>query len=125
MALGIKLNVRSKINKNIMIKHFSKILLLVLILIPFITFAIEITNPLGTTDIQGIMKNILNAIFSIVGIIAVAMIVWGGIQLMISGGEEQKREAAKKTITYAIIGLIVVILSSAILEFIMRALRGR
>lgn len=108
-----------------MIKHFSKILLLVLILIPFITFAIEITNPLGTTDIQGIMKNILNAIFSIVGIIAVAMIVWGGIQLMISGGEEEKRQAAKKTITYAIIGLIIVILSSAILEFIMRALRGR
>lgn len=102
-------------------KHF-KILALVAINFLFLfsfANAVTIENPLGTTDIQEIITNALNALLGIAGTIAVAMIVYGGIKIMISGGEQTKYDEAKKTITYAIIGLIIVIMAGAFINFIL------
>jgi hypothetical protein len=45
------------------------------------------------------------------------MVVWGGFTWLTSGGSEEKVESAKKIISAAIIGLIVVLLSWAIVLF--------
>lgn len=83
--------------------------------------SVTIANPLGTSDFQALITKLLNVVFSIVGLVAIVMIVYGGFQIMISGGEEKKYEQAKKTITYAVVGLVVVILSYSILNFIVSA----
>lgn len=76
------------------------------------------TNLIGPT---GIFTQISNTILYIVGIISVIMLVWGGLRYIISGGDSKKVNDAKNTVLYAIIGLIIAILSYAIINFVLNA----
>ena len=71
------------------------------------------------------VKNVLEVVYLWIGIIAVIFIVVGGIRYMTSAGEASKAESAKKTITYSVIGLVVVLAAFAITEFFIGALEGR
>lgn len=62
--------------------------------------------------------NIMMLVFALAGAIAVAFIVWGGIRYIISQGEAGDVKQAKDTIFYAIIGLVLVIISFSIMRFI-------
>ncbi len=70
----------------------------------------------------GAFKQITNTALYIVGIIAVIMLIIGGIRYVISGGDSKKVTDAKNTILYAIIGLIIAFLSYAIVNFVISAL---
>jgi predicted benzoate:H+ symporter BenE len=48
----------------------------------------------------------------------VIVVVIAGIRLVISQGEEQEKDKAKKTIFYAIIGLIIILFAQAIVGFV-------
>jgi succinate dehydrogenase/fumarate reductase cytochrome b subunit len=72
----------------------------------------------GSSDIRGAILEVLKAVLSFMALIAVVFIVIGGIRLVVSQGEEQEKDKAKKTIIYVIIGLIVILLARAIVEFI-------
>lgn len=65
---------------------------------------------------------ILNILLSFVGILAVLFIIIGGIRYIIAHGNEEQAESAKQTIYHAIIGLVIVILSFAIIRAIACAL---
>lgn len=71
----------------------------------------------SNSDLPTVIQNILNAIIGVAGLISVVYIVVGGIQYMTSSGDSNKTEKAKKTILYALIGLIVCALSFAIVNF--------
>lgn len=71
---------------------------------------------------QGVFRQITSTILYIVGIIAVIMLIWGGIRYVISGGDSKKVTDAKNTVLYAIIGLIISFLSYAIINFVIDAL---
>ena len=62
---------------------------------------------------SGAFKQVTNTVLYIVGIIAVIMLIIGGIKYVISGGDSKKVTDAKNTILYAIIGLIIAFLSYA------------
>ena len=70
----------------------------------------------------GVFRQITNTILYIVGIIAVIMLIWGGIRYVISGGDSKKVTDAKNTILYAIIGLVISFLAFAIVNFVINAL---
>ena len=74
------------------------------------------------TDIYEAIKNILGAVFIVVGIIAVIFIIIGGINYTTSQGDPVKVKKAKDTILYGIIGLIVSLLAFAIVQFVLDAL---
>ncbi len=59
-----------------------------------------------------------SVIIGMAGGLAFLFIVIGGIQLLTAYGDEEKITSAKKTITYAIVGLLVAILSYAIVSII-------
>lgn len=61
---------------------------------------------------------ITSVIIGMAGGLAFLFIVIGGIQLLTAYGDEEKITGAKKTITYAIVGLLVAILSYAIVSII-------
>lgn len=65
-----------------------------------------------------LVKNIVDVAIALAGTVAVFLIVWGGIQYIRSGGDPKQAEGAKHTITYAIIGLIVVLLAYFILSVV-------
>ncbi|MCQ2571068.1 MAG: hypothetical protein MJ154_02365 [Candidatus Saccharibacteria bacterium] len=71
------------------------------------------------SDAQDTVKNILNTVFAWVGIVAVIVIIIGGIFYIISQGEPAKLVRAKSAILYAVIGLIVTLLSFAIVNFVL------
>ena len=66
----------------------------------------------------GTFTTITNVLLFIVGAIAVIMIVIGGMRYVLSGGDASKVTAAKNTILYAIIGIVVAILSYAVVRFV-------
>ena len=61
----------------------------------------------------------LNIFSAVVGIIAVIMIIIGGIRYITSGGNSEKTTSAKDTILFAIVGLIVVALAQVIVKFVL------
>ena len=66
----------------------------------------------------GIFTRIVSVMLFTVGILSVIMLIFGGLRYIISNGDSKKVEAAKNTILYAIIGLIVAIMSYAIVNFV-------
>ncbi len=52
------------------------------------------------------------------GIVAVVLIIISGIRFITSGGDAKRLDQARKTMTYAIAGLLVVFLSFFIVNFI-------
>ena len=66
----------------------------------------------------GIFSEITNVLLFVIGAVAVIMIVVGGLRYVISGGDAKQVEAAKNTILYAIIGIVIAILAYAIINFI-------
>jgi hypothetical protein len=71
----------------------------------------------ATTQINNIVHTIVNLLSAIVGIVAVIMIIVGGFRYITSGGNDASVTAAKNTILYAIIGLVVVALAQIIVRF--------
>lgn len=66
------------------------------------------------------MHTIINVIIFVVGIIAVIMIIVGGLRYVVSNGESAQLKAAKDTVMYSVIGLVVAILSFAIVNFVLQ-----
>lgn len=73
-------------------------------------------------DLEGTVTNIINVILYVVGILAVVMIVIGGVQYTTSGGDQAAVTKAKNTILYGIVGLVVAILAYAIVNFVLKQL---
>jgi hypothetical protein len=62
------------------------------------------------------LNNVVGALMIFSGVAAVIFIVFAGIKFITSGGDPIKVEGAKKTMTFAIIGLVIVLLSFVILK---------
>ena len=70
-------------------------------------------------ELKVVFSEITNTALFAIGIISVAMLIWGGLRYITSGGDSKKVTDAKNTILYAIIGLLVAILSYAIVRFVL------
>jgi cytochrome bd-type quinol oxidase subunit 2 len=73
----------------------------------------------GTTKVNSLITEIINVFSVVVGIVAVIMIIVGGFRYVTSGGSSEKVTAAKNTLLYAIIGLVIVALSQIIVKFVL------
>lgn len=73
-------------------------------------------------DIKTIVGNIIGTMLFIVGVLSVIMIIYGGIMYVISAGDSGKIGKAKNTIIYAVVGLVVSILSYSIVNFVISQL---
>lgn len=76
------------------------------------------TFGLGTADLENTVIRIVQWVLGFLGLVAVIMILIGGFQWMTAGGNEEKVASAKKIISAAVIGLIVVLLAWAIVTFV-------
>lgn len=119
------------------IKQISILILLVLILmIPFFVFAAEEpptmkdvlkdigvaggyrTTGVDETTVSAIAGTVVNIFLSILGIIFVVLMLYGGYLWMTARGKEEQMEKAKELIRDAIIGLIIIVAAYAIASFI-------
>ena len=72
----------------------------------------------GEDQVNGIIKTIVEVLLMAVGAISIIMIVIGGILFALSSGDTQKAAKARSTILYAVVGLIVSVFASAIVNFV-------
>ncbi len=75
-------------------------------------------NGESDTDLPAIIKKITNVLLFLVGAISVIMLIFGGFKYVTSGGAPDKVGAAKNTILYAIIGVIISMTAYAIVNFV-------
>lgn len=73
----------------------------------------------GPTDLRVVVARIIQIFFSVLGIIAVAIIFYGGFLWMTSGGNEETVAKAKRTLTNSIIGLVIIFAAFSIVSFIL------
>lgn len=124
------------------IKIFGLIILLLVLVIPQVSTAafqfcnpntgggdfvrvpcpVGASGPAGSRTFGNIIVLILDVALFIVGSISVLFLIIGGFRYVTAHGNEEQAESAKKTITSAIIGLVVVVLSFAIVTIIVNVL---
>lgn len=81
---------------------------------------------LGHEDepITAFLQVLGGALLMLAGGIAVIVIAYGGLQYVLSHGNQEKIEKAKKTLLYGIIGALVVIFSYFIVELVLQIIIG-
>lgn len=83
-----------------------------------ITEGINAAGGRDQTSLEDRIKLIVNILLFVLGAIAVIMIVIGGIRYAVSAGDASQAKAAKDTILYSVVGLIVALLAYAIVNFV-------
>jgi len=71
-----------------------------------------------TNELTTLITNITNVLLFIAGAVAVIMIIVGAIRYVTSNGDQADVKAAKDTIMYSVVGLIVASLAYAIVNFV-------
>ena len=70
-------------------------------------------------SLNRVVGTAINVLSVAVGIVAVIMIIIAGFKYITAGGESANISSAKSTITYAIIGLVIVALAQIIVRFVL------
>jgi hypothetical protein len=74
------------------------------------------------TGTGGVLDNIANIVAVIAGGAAVILIIIGGLRYVTSGGEAEKVASAKRTVMNALIGIAVIVLARALIDFVITRL---
>jgi hypothetical protein len=77
-----------------------------------------------TTDINDVFLTITNSLLFLIGAVSVVMLVYGGFRYTTSGGDSSAITAAKNTILYAVVGIVVAIAAYAIVNFVIIQFTG-
>lgn len=79
------------------------------------------TSPInGISDKNELFLTIVNFILGFVGIVSMTMIIVGGFFYITAAGEEAGAEKGKKIISYAVIGMLIIIASYTIVSTVLR-----
>lgn len=65
-----------------------------------------------------VFNNVIDWAVGLAGLVAVLFIIFSGIKFLTSGGDPKQVEGAKKTMTYAIAGLIIILLAFTLIKLI-------
>lgn len=77
-------------------------------------------NPIAGDD--GILTTVVEILSWITGVVAVIMVLLGGLKYITANGDSNAISSAKNTILYALVGLAVFAVSQAIVIFVIRKL---
>uniref|UniRef100_A0A7C4TLA5 Uncharacterized protein n=1 Tax=candidate division WWE3 bacterium TaxID=2053526 RepID=A0A7C4TLA5_UNCKA len=66
-------------------------------------------NPTG--NLMDFMYTLLGRFLLLVGAAAIAFVIYGGVQFVMSGGDPEKVTKARRTLTWAVLGTILIVLS--------------
>lgn len=106
-------------------------LLLVAVLLPVaapvnaIIVATDVNGNFNTSaTFMGTVENIANFLIAFITILGIIFIVWGAIQYVTSGGNEEAVEKAKSTIVYAIVGLFIAAMAYALENLVLSQIIG-
>ena len=70
------------------------------------------------SDLGFIISAVIGIVFILSGILVFAMLVWGGVQWITSGGDKDSTQKAKDRITNALVGIAIVASAWAITKLV-------
>lgn len=76
---------------------------------------------LPSFDIRTMVAGVIRSLLGFIGLLLVLIIMMGGFKLMTSGGNEERRAEAMATIKNGIIGMLLIMMSSSISNFVVDA----
>lgn len=95
------------------------------IAIPEVVYAASLPNPLGSvTNPNELLANIIRVALGVVAIVALVVIIYGGIEILISAGNEDRVKRGRDSLMWAFIGLLIVFGSYGIIQAVFKALGG-
>jgi len=83
-----------------------------------IAAATTFTNPVANNDVLSLVNGILNWMIYIAIPIAVLVIIFAGVILLTSGGVKTKIDLGKKMLTWAIVGLAIILIGKGFITLI-------
>lgn len=78
----------------------------------------------ASTDLREFVIKIVNFALGFLGLIAVIIVIYGGVLYVTAAGEEEKTQTGKKAITYAVVGLLIIMGSFAFVNTIIKGAVG-
>lgn len=120
--------------KNIS-KHLISLAILALLIVPGFALTAHaqfdpglnqvstgLNNSLSQADPRTVIGRIINMALGFLGVLAVGIVLLGGFKWMTAGGNEEKTGEAKKLLGAGVIGLVIILSSWAIANFIISSL---
>lgn len=77
---------------------------------------------LGQQDPRETVANVIRIALSFLGIVAVIIVLWGGVLWMTAAGNSDKVDQAKKVLFSGLIGLIIILSAFAVTQFVINQL---
>ncbi len=74
----------------------------------------------GTADLKATVIKIINLVLGLLALIAVIMVIYGGFIWLTAAGNEENVEKAKRIISAAVIGIVIILLAWAVVIFVAR-----
>ena len=118
-------------------KHLISLAILALMVAPILTLTAnaqfdpglnQVENGLGnsltSTDPRIVIGRIINMALGFLGVIAVGIVLLGGFKWMTAGGNEEKTGEAKQLLGAGVIGLVIILASWAIANFVINSLNS-
>lgn len=87
-------------------------------------FGIKCQGGEDTKSLIDLIQYLVNGLLVLVGMVAAIYLVLGGVRYIHSEGEEGEAEKAKNTILSAVIGIAIIGLSAAIVNFVIYTVSG-
>ena len=81
-------------------------------------------NSTSYDSLQPFVEAVINLAVSLSALLAVISLVVSGFKLMLSGGNEDKIKEAIKSLTFAILGLVLVFLAPTVIQFVLSKVVG-
>ena len=72
------------------------------------------------TNLRDYVVNIVNFALGFLGLVAVVIIIYGGFTYVIAAGSEEKTGKAKKSIMYAVTGIVIILVSFALVNTVIK-----
>lgn len=85
---------------------------------------VQESSGLGQSSFVTIVGRIIRVILTLLGVIAIIFVIYAGFLWMTAGGSEEAIDKAKRTLANGAIGLVIVLSSYAITEFVIRSIGG-
>ena len=96
----------------------SSVLGILLGLLPTTVFAVGLYNPLGAQTLPQIIGRAVQFVFEFSGVLALLMVLKGGMTWLFAKGESAKIKEGMQTVLWACIGLVIIFGSYSIAKFI-------
>ena len=84
-----------------------------------------IDTPAGSMTIPQLIKRILDFAIGFAVVVCVIILIFAGYQYMTANGDENKIQTATKSLTWAIVGLVVCFIAVILVKFVGTTIFGK